>query len=438
MIPLKNRLYSLEALKQAENAQVTVSGWVKLSRVVGGKLAFITLRDREGSLQLTLKADVTKGFDALKDVTPESVVSAHGKMVKGKQKSGDMELLVEEFEVVSIAATPLPIDMTGTAPTALDKRLDHRFMDLRNPEVAAIFKIRSQINASIRDYLLKNNFIEMQTPKIAGAGAEGGSTVFKFKYYEKEAFLSQSQQFYKQFMMAAGFDRIFEIGPSFRAEKSHTKRHLAEFVQLDFEMAFIDSEEDVMKMLEGLLVYVTTDVAKKCSTELEILKKHITVPKHPFPRIPHAECIKMLQSAGSKIKAGEDIGSEDERVLGKVVKEKMGADAYFITQFPWDIRAFYTMKKENGLSTGFDLEFQGLEIVSGAQREHRFDHLVQNIKDKGLDPKDLEFYTWPFKHGMCNHGGFGLGIDRLTKELLQLDEVREAVLFPRTPERVLP
>jgi aspartyl-tRNA synthetase len=230
---------------------------------------------------------------------------------------------------------------------------------------------------------------------------------------------------------------VFEIGPSFRAEKSHTTRHLTEFTHFDFEMAFIKDEDDVLKVLERLFVFVLEQVKKECAKELELLGVKIEVPKLPFPRIGYAQGIKLVQEAGSKIKEGEDIGAEDEKLLGEVVKKKYKTDAYFLTKFPFSIKPFYIMTDED-VSRGFDFEYKGEELCSGGQREHRYDILVQQMKEKGLNPKEFEFYLAAFRYGIPSMGGFGMGVDRLVKNVLDLDNVREGVLFPRDTERITP
>lgn len=435
MIDLRKRTYAAEA-KKRESRSVTVAGWVKSVRLLG-KLAFVIMRDRSGTIQLTFKPGV-ESYEALKTLTPESVLAATGDVIRGKVKSGENELVVKEWEILSRSETPLPIDVWGNTPTALDKRLDYRFMDLRAEKIRAIFEVRSFVNRVIREVLLGKNFIEIQTPKIAGAGAEGGAELFKFSYYDRDAYLSQSQQLYKQMLMASGFDGVFEIGPSFRAEKSHTKRHLAEFTQLDFEVAFVDSEEDVLGSLEDIFVEVLKRVKSECGAACSLLNAKVIVPKKPFPRIKHREAVRLLQEAGSSISDGEDIGSEDERKLGEIVKKAYGADAYFITEFPYGLKPFYITKKPGGVSSGFDFEYLGEEVASGGQREHRYEVLVEQIKEKGLNPEQFSFYLTPFRYGMPPHGGFGLGVDRLVKLILGLEDVKEAVLFPRTPERLVP
>jgi len=439
MISLSKRIYSSEALASKIGATVVLAGWAEQIKVMG-KLAFIKLRDRNGYAQLTFLESNFPNLNKLSRLTKESVISVKGKVVKSKSRQFPKEILVSQLDIINRAETPLPIEFLGKGiETGLAKRLDHRFIDLRNPTALAIFKIRSAAVEAIRECLSDQGFIEMHTPKISGAGAEGGATMFPVVYFGKKAYLSQSQQLYKQMMMATGFDRVFEIGPSFRAEKSHTLRHLTEFTQLDLEMAFITSEEDVLKLQERLLVYVIKYLQKNCRAELELLGKKPEVPKIPFPRITHVKATELLQKAGVKIKQGTEIDLEHEKNLGQIIKKKYGADAYFLTKFPWHLSVckFYWMQ-DGETGRGADLEYKGQELVTGAQREHRYDVLVQQIKDKKLNPKDFISYLYPFKFGMPPHGGFGWGIDRMLSYILDVENIREVVLFPRDPERLNP
>ncbi len=450
-LDLHKRIYSAEVQSSAPSSHVVVAGWAADVKSLG-KIAFIKLRDREGYLQLV--STDTKLIEKISKLTNESVIVASGKVQKSRAKAGGNELELEEFEVLSLAEPKLPIDMSGKIETDLSKRLDYRVLDLRNPKHLAVFKIRSQANASTRDFLLKNGFIEMQTPKIVAAGAEGGATLFPVDYYGKKVYLSQSQQLYKQSLLSAGFDRVFEIGPSFRAEKSHTMRHLTEFTHFDFEMAFIKDEDDVLKILEQWFVYVLKDINEKCKMELEILGKGIEIPKTPFPRVTYKECLQLLATVGvtraapnaarrsgthsaRELKFGDDIGTDDEKKVGELVKKKYKTNTYFITKYPYELKPFYIMT-DGEVSRGFDFEYEGEELASGGQREHRADILTKQITGKGLNPKDFEFYLLPFRYGMPPHGGFGLGIDRLIRYILKLENIREAVLFPRDPERLTP
>lgn len=440
-IDLHERIPTNVVQQKADGDRVVLAGWAAQVKSLG-KIAFIRLRDRTGDVQVTVLPEHPQ-FREVEKIPAESVLAISGRVQPSKLKAGGNEVLLESFESITLADPSLPIDVSGKVPAGLDVRLDHRFLDLRVPRNLAIFKVRSRINMAIREFLIAEGFIEMQTPKLISAGAEGGATLFEVKYYDHKAYLSQSQQLYKQMMLMAGFERVFEIGPSFRAEKSHTMRHQTEFTQLDFEMSFIRDEDDVLSVLERMFMHVAKTVKEQCVAELAIIGTAIELPKFPFPRVTYAEAIGMLSQAGVQLKVGDDIGTEDERRLGGLVKEKYGADAYFITKYPWSQKPFYIMKDDavvegEQMSRGFDFEYFGDELVSGGQREHRAEILKEQIADKGLKVEQFDFYTTPFRYGAPPHGGFGMGIDRLTMKLLRLENVREAILFPRDPERLVP
>lgn len=435
-VSLANRIPAAAVQQKNDGEAVLVAGFAADARNLG-KIAFINLRDRSGSVQVVATPDNPR-FKDISSLPKESVIAVTGSVQQSKLKAGGKELVLKELEVINPSQPNLPIDITGKIPTALDKRLDYRILDLRNPKILAIFKVRSRINHAIREHLLdKEGFIEMQTPKIIAAGAEGGATLFPVVYYDKKAYLSQSQQLYKQMMLAAGFERVFEIGPTFRAEKSHTTKHLTEFTHFDFEMAFIDDEDDVLKVLERTFVAVLKAVQKDCKEQLDLLGVTPDMPKLPFPRVTYKEALEMLNAAGATLKFGDDIGSEDEKKLGELVLKKYKNPAYFLTKYPYALKPFYIMT-DGGTSRGFDFEYRGMELASGGQREHRHEVLRQQIAGKGLKPDDFEFYLDAFKYGMPPHGGFGMGVDRLTQAILKLDNIREAVLFPRDPERLEP
>lgn len=432
---LAGRIPARAVQNRKEGEEVLVVGFASDVKLLG-RLAFIVLRDRSGTVQVVVPPDNAQ-FGDVGAITRESIVAVRGVVKASRLKRGGNELQLKHFEVVNPAMPNLPIDFSGRIPTGLDKRLDWRILDLRNPRVLAIFKVRSRINMALREFLIDEGFIEMQTPKLISAGAEGGATLFPVVYYDRKAFLSQSQQLYKQMMLAAGFEKVFEIGPTFRAEKSHTTRHLTEFTHFDFEMACIDSEEDVLKVLERLFVSVLKDVMKNCAEEVALLGVKVDIPELPFPRVTYKEAVGLLNASGSKMKFGEDIGSEDEKKLGEHVLKKFKTPAYFITKFPFALKPFYIMTDDD-VSRGFDFEYRGVELASGGQREHRYEVLKKQIKDKGLNVDDFEFYLDAFKYGMPPHGGFGMGVDRLTQTILNLENIREAVLFPRDPERLEP
>jgi len=318
----------------------------------------------------------------------------------------------------------------------LDTRLDNRFIDIRKPEIQAIFKIRNVVIGAAHEFLRKEGFIEVHTPNIIASSSEGGTDVFKLKYFEKNAFLAQSPQLYKQMLMASGLDRVYEIAWYFRAEEHNTRRHLNESTAVDLEMAFIKDEEDVMKVLERLVYYMWKK-AGECKEDLEVLGKKIEIPELPFKRVTYDDAIKKLNKNGSNIRWGEDFGSEEEKLLGKIMK-KEGSDFYFIKKYPVEAKPFYTMPMGDKYSRGFDLACKGVEIASGSQRIHDVKLLKQRIKACDLNPEDFESYLKSFRFGMPPHGGFGFGIERFLMELLDIKNIREVILFPRDRTRLTP
>ena len=428
--------YSKDATKKQHGKIITVAGWVEEIRNIGS-IAFIIIRDRKGTLQVTgLKKEHPEIFEKLVSIPRESVISVKGLCQASEKARNGYEIIPEDFEILSTAETPLPLGVVDKIESDMDTRLDNRFIDLRKPEIQSIFKIRTEIVAAVHDYLRSQNFIEVHTPNIISSSSEGGTDVFKLKYFEKEAFLAQSPQLYKQMLMATGFDRVYEIAWYFRAEEHNTRRHLNESTAIDLEMAFINSEEDVMQVLENL-VYNMWKRASECKDELEILGKKIVLPKLPFKRLPYDDVVKKLNKNGSKIKWGDDLGTEDEKLLGDIMK-KEGHDFYFITKYPIEAKPFYTMPEGEKYSRGFDLECKGVEISSGSQRIHDVELLKKRIKACDLNPKDFESYLKAFRYGMPPHGGFGFGIERFIMELLDIKNVRECILFPRDRTRLTP
>ncbi|MEM3513415.1 MAG: aspartate--tRNA(Asn) ligase [Thermoplasmata archaeon] len=418
-----------------------MAGWVEDVRMLGS-IAFIVLRDREGRIQITaIKKEMGKEkFTEITGLPRESVIEVIGKIQKSAEARMGFEILPRDFTVLSRAEVPLPLGVVDKVNAELDTRLDNRFMDLRKDEVLAIFKIKSLVCAGIRNYLLANGFVEVQTPKIVFAGAEGGATLFEIEYFGKKAFLAQSPQLYKQMLMATGLDRVFEIAPAFRAEPSDTVRHLAEFISLDVELAYIDSSEDVMKVLENLVASTIEYVVQNGTKELNLLKCEVKVPKLPFRRISHRECIEILRSMGWR--GGNDIDTEGEKMLGEYIMKNYNEEFLFITEFPTELKkgTFYAMRKdENPELTGyFDLDYKGQELTSGGQREHRYEKLKAQMLENNLKLEAFEPYLKAFRYGMPPHGGFGLGVDRLVQKMLNLTNIREAVLFPRDRLRVTP
>ena len=286
--------------------------------------------------------------------------------------------------------------------------------------------------------MLGEDFVEVFSPKIVASGAEGGATLFKLDYFGKPAYLAQSPQLYKQMIMSTGLDRVFEIGPAFRAEPSDTVRHVSEFISFDGEMAYIDSMNDVLQMLEGCIQHVIKGVAETSSAQLEILGTEVKVPKAPYPIIEYKDAVEIVTKEGMEISLGDDLGTEGEKILGSVMEEK-GYEMYWIVEYPEEAKPFYIMEKEGTpYSYSFDLDYKGQEISSGGQREHRYNVLVDRISKKGLNPDDFNFYLDAFKYGMPPHGGWGIGVERLVQKMLSLPNVREAILFPRDRVRLVP
>ncbi|PKL60511.1 MAG: aspartate--tRNA(Asn) ligase [Methanomicrobiales archaeon HGW-Methanomicrobiales-4] len=420
-----------------ESSSADITGWAHEIRDLGG-LAFLLLRDRTGIIQVTIpkKKAAPEVVEALKGISRESVVRVTG-MVKPEGKApGGREIIPDLIEVVSRATTPLPLDVAEKVPAELETRLDNRFLDARRPRISAIFKIRSAVQHATRNYLYDNDFIEITTSKIVATATEGGTELFPIAYFEKEAFLNQSPQLYKQMMMAAGFERVYEIGPIFRAEEHNTTKHLNEATSIDVEVSFA-THHDVMQTLEELVRSVYSFVDKTCAGPIADLElDSFSIPEKDFPRLPYQEAIEIAsKKIEDPISFGDDIGTAAERAIG----EEMGRH-YFIVDWPSSIRPYYAMPYEDepDICKAFDMMHPRMELSSGAQRVHEHDLLVAQIAKKGLNPDNFEFYLSPFKYGMPPHAGWGLGADRLVTTMLGLQNVREAVLFPRDRHRVVP
>ena len=428
--------YSKDVTSKDYGKTITVAGWVEDIRNIGS-IAFIILRDKKGTLQVTLlKKDNLELFEKLVNIPRESVIAASGLCKKSDKARNGYEVIPNKVEVLSTSNTPLPLGVIDKVESELDTRLDNRFLDLRKQNIQAIFKIRNKVIAAVHEYLRSENFIEVHTPNIIASSSEGGTDVFKLKYFEKNAFLAQSPQLYKQMLMATGLDRVYEIAWYFRAEEHNTRRHLNESTAADLEMAFISSEEDVMKILEGLVHYMWKK-AGECKEELDVLDKKIIVPKLPFKRVVYNDVIKKLKKKGSETKWGEDLGTEEEKLLGEIMS-KEGHEFYFVTKYPIDAKPFYTMPEDDKYSRGFDLACKGVEIASGSQRIHDVELLEKRLKACNLNPKDFESYLKAFRYGMPPHGGFGFGIERFLMELLDIKNIRECILFPRDRTRLTP
>ena len=444
MVSLEHRRRVASIAEGDEGKDVTVAGWIENQNDKGG-IAFVRLRDASGSMQVTIpkKRVPPEVTAALLEAPRESVAAIEGTVQRSREKAGGFEIIPKQAVVLTRSESPLPLGVVDKVDAGLGTRLDNRFMDLRKPEVRAIFKVRQVATDAIRQYLFRNHFFEIQTPKVVGAGAEGGATLFRVDYFDREGYLAQSPQLYKQMMMAAGFERVFEIAPAFRAEASDTVRHLAEFTSFDIEMSFIESSDDVMRMLEGIVHASLEAVARACVDELARLGKTVRVPAMPFPRVRYAEAVEWLKAQGTHASVDVEYGTEEEKAVAKMVAERHeGAELYFLTEFPTAIkRATFYAKRQEGhpeLTGYFDLEYKGQELTSGGQREHRIEQLLAQMKENNLDPKQFEFYLKAFRYGVPPHGGFGFGVERFVQSMLDLPNIREAVLFPRDRYRLVP
>jgi len=428
--------YSKDVTEKDYGKLITISGWVEDIRNIGS-IAFIIIRDKKGTLQITaLKKKNLELFEKLVSISRESVIAVKGLCKANDKVRNGYEVLPEEVEILSVAETPLPLGVVDKVESELETRLDNRFIDLRKQRNQAIFKIRNVVVAAVHEFLRTQNFIEVHTPNIIASSSEGGTDVFRIKYFEKEAFLAQSPQLYKQMLMATGLDRVYEIAWYFRAEEHNTRRHLNESTAVDLEMAFINDEEDVMKILENL-VYNMWKKASECKDELDDLGANVVLPKLPFKRNTYDDVIKKLNNKGSEIKWGDDLGTEDEKLLGEIMKDE-SHEFYFITKYPLEAKPFYTMPEGDKYSRGFDLECKGVELASGSQRIHDVELLKERLKACDLNPKDFESYLKGFRYGMPPHGGFGFGIERFLMELLDIKNIRECILFPRDRTRLTP
>lgn len=441
-------------MERTQISQIKVGTSVKVQGFVenirdGKNMAFMVVKDITGKLQVTIeKEKMPKVAEEVSKVTPDSVVTIIGTVVENEYvKLNGMEMIPDEL-VVETVADALPIARKEIPATkkkkaversSIDQRLDYRWIDLRTDENQLMFKAQTCLVNAMRQFLIEENFIEIHTPKLIGAASESGSDVFKVKYFDTDAYLAQSPQFYKQMAMASGFEKIFEVGPVFRAEKSYTNKHTTEFTGFDLEFSYIESYEDVMKMEEQLLVRGLTAVKEQYGDAIkEAFGVEVVVPTVPFPRIKLADLYAELEKEyGYTVPDEEkgDLTTDAERMTEEWVKKKYGHEFLFVTDFSAEKRAFYHMRKD-GVPMGYDLIWRGVEITTGAQREHRYDILKAQAEEKGLG-EDVKFYLEFFKYGCPPHGGFGIGIDRLTMLLFNL-HIKESMFLFRGPNRLEP
>ena len=432
-----SRMMIAEAKKQGQGS-VNLAGWVRNLRIHKG-LIFIDLRDLSGQMQLVILESST-AFSEAEKLTLESVVAVSGTLQEKPAKKGDdsgikdYELLVETLEILSLAQEGLPIPVLTKADNEadIDLRFDNRWLDLRQEEKQLIFKTWSKLEEGFREEFSRLGFTQVYTPCLMNTASETGSEVFEVKYFDRKAYLSQSPQFYKQMAIASGLEKVFTFGPVFRAEKSYTTRHVTEFTGWDFEFAFLESHHDIMDVEEKLLVSGFKKLQETVLPEIE-------VPTQPFPRMTLADVKVKLKAAGITSEKEGDLSPEEEREICRIIKEETGHDFIFVTDYPAETRAFYHMRYPGTDTTkSFDLLYRGVEITTGAQREHRVDVLEKQAIEKGMNLEELKDYINFFRFGCPPHGGVGIGPARLIMKILNLSSVKEACFLPRDVRRLIP
>jgi len=427
---LFNRTHNIEDVNaNMKDQDVILAGWVEDLRKMG-KMTFLTLRDVTGITQIILTDELTK---AVEGITRQSVVRVTGKVQDTRARDFEYEIKANEISILAKAVHPLPIDPIGRLESHIDNRLNTRALDMRNQKTASIFKIRHYVLASLRKTLSEKKFIEITTPKIIGSASEGGANLFSLDYFGKQAYLAQSPQLYKE-QMTIGLERVFEIASFYRAEKSHTGRHLSEFTSVDIEAAFMNYT-DVMNVLEDLVVDTFKYVSENCKKELEIIGNKTITSDHPFEKITYSQALEELKEKDVKLEFGDDLLDSHLRILGE-----NHPSFYFLTDWPIKLKPFYITEKQDNveLSESFDLQYGYLELSSGGSRLHNPEKIKSRLKEQNLDPSKFSEHLQAFDWGMPPHAGWGLGLERLLTIILGIDNVREVILYPRDPERLKP
>lgn len=437
---LVNQRIVIKDLATTAEGPVTVAGWVDKVRDQK-KVQFVVLRDESGAAQLVHpRLEETDPIaEIISSLATGTFLKVTGELkLDERVKLGGLEIKVSEIDVVSEANPETPI----AADSGIDKRMDWRFLDLREARNNLMFRVQTTFEHAMRTYWVERDFIEIHSPKLMASPSESNAELFEVEYFEGKAYLAQSPQFFKQMAQSAGFGKIFEIGPVFRADPSFTSRHATEFVSVDAEMSWIDSHEDIMRMQEELLVAGLTAVKKKHGAEiLELFEVDVVVPSTPFPRIPLAEAKKIVAERGYEVpRADDDMDPEGERQIAAYVEETFGHEFVFLTDYASSIRPFYHMRHEGdqSITKSYDLIWRGTEITTGAQREHRIEVLEAQAREKGLDPKELDFYLDFFRYGVPPHGGFGMGLSRVLMLMLHQPNLREVTYLFRGPNRLTP
>ncbi len=434
MIMLRTH-YSSQLTKKLDGKTVAVAGWVEKIRDIG-KVKFLIVRDKDGETQVTAKKGECPEavFDAISSLTRESVVSVKGTVKTSKAAPSGVEVFPQEIVVLSKSEAPLPLETDPNIKSELETRINYRFIDLRRKEVQAVFRVKDVVHRAFIRYMEQEGFTLVHVPCVVAASTEGGTNLFPISYFENEAFLSQSPQLYKQMLMASGLDKVLIVTPVFRAEEHNTTRHLNESTQMDIEVAFVEDEQSALKYMQSAIHFIYSQVENQCKPQLEALKRKISVPQMPFKQLTYDRALELLKKDGIKIQWGGDLTPEAERALCKHF------NPVIVTKWPTDARAFYAMAEPGNekICRGYDLLIDGLEISSGAQRQHDYGLLVKEMKRRKMNPKNFEFYLNAFKYGMPPHAGWSFGLERLTQVICGATNIREAMLWPRDRTRLTP
>jgi len=432
----------IKQIKEKVGQQIKIAGFVEIIRDQGS-IKFLIVRDITGTIQVVVTKKNKKASEVSSSLSLESVVEIIGSVKEENQAPGGVEIQAEEIKVLSLSLPELPIPVVekGQEETDQQIRLDWRWIDLRKPEKALIFKVWTAMEQAFRSHCIENGFVEIHSPKLTATATESGSELFEVKYFDRKAHLAQSPQLYKQMAMAAGFEKVFEVGPVFRANPSFTSRHDTEFTMYDVEISFISSHHDLMDEEEKMIVAMLGVVKEKYGDEIQkVYGREIVIPKTPFPRLTMKEAKDILSRLGIPNERGDDMSPEEERAICEYVKKEKGSEFVFIHEFPTSVRAFYSMRKEDdpSVTKSFDLLWNGLEITSGAQREHRVEQLEKQITEQGLSTKSFETYLSFFRYGCPPHGGFAPGPTRMLMKLLNISNVREVTYLYRGVKRLTP
>jgi len=429
-------------LKKQLGKRVRIQGWANTIRDQGG-IKFLLLRDVTGVVQVIIARGSPQAFRTAQDLALESVVEVLGRVKEEKQAPGGFEVLAEELQVLSSAAPELPIPVVekGTEEASREKRLDWRWLDLRKPDKRLIFQVWTVMEHAFREYLINQGYIEIHSSKLMSTASETGSELFEVSYFDRKAYLAQSPQFYKQMAMAAGFEKVFEVGPVFRANPSFTSRHDTEFTMYDFELSFIESHQDVMGEAEALIAQMLKTVKEKFGEEINrAYGRKLIVPKIPFPRITMREAKRILSELAVLGDREGDLSPEEERTLSRFIQKEKGHEFLFVTDWPAEVRPFYHMRLETDptLTKGFDLLWNGLEIITGSQREHRYETLAKQAEEEGIDLQSIDKYLEFFKYGCPPHGGCAPGPTRMLMKIFNIENVREVTYLYRGVKRLTP